>query len=155
MVVKKKKGIKKKKKVSSDEVERQLVFKEFGQEYAQVTKLLGSCRVTANCIDGVSRLCHIRGNMRKKVWIAVDDIVLVSLREYEDNKCDIIYKFNLKEIKKLKNLGEIPESLLTKEPGVAGVEDEENDVFEFGEESDNEEEKKNNTFDIVNDFETL
>ena len=48
---------------------RELVFKEDGQEYAQVVKMLGNGRLEANCFDGTSRLCHIRGKLRKKVTI--------------------------------------------------------------------------------------
>ena len=36
-------------------------------EYAQVTKMLGNGRLEAMCFDGVRRLCHIRGKLRKKV----------------------------------------------------------------------------------------
>lgn len=50
---------------------RELVFKEDGQEYAQVTKMLGNGRLEAMCFDGIKRLCHIRGKLRKKVWICL------------------------------------------------------------------------------------
>jgi translation initiation factor 1A len=43
------------------------VFREDGQEYAQVTKMLGNGRLEALCFDGEKRLAHIRGKMRKKV----------------------------------------------------------------------------------------
>ncbi|CAO3681003.1 unnamed protein product [Umbelopsis vinacea] len=56
---------------------RELVFKEEGQEYAQVTKMLGNGRLEAQCFDGTKRLAHIRGNMRKKVWINQGDIILL------------------------------------------------------------------------------
>ena len=36
-------------------------------EYAQVIKMLGNGRLEAYCFDGASRLCHIRGKLRKKV----------------------------------------------------------------------------------------
>jgi translation initiation factor 1A len=36
-------------------------------EYAQVIKMLGNGRLEAMCFDGVKRLCHIRGKLRKKV----------------------------------------------------------------------------------------
>lgn len=52
---------------------RELVFKEDGQEYAQVVKMLGNGRLEANCFDGVSRLCHIRGKLRKKVNSFIED----------------------------------------------------------------------------------
>jgi hypothetical protein len=45
---------------------RELVFKEDGQEYGQVNKMLGNGRLEAACFDGVNRLCHIRGKLRKK-----------------------------------------------------------------------------------------
>lgn len=37
---------------------------------AQVIRMLGNGRLEAQCIDGKKRLCHIRGKMRKKVWVA-------------------------------------------------------------------------------------
>jgi translation initiation factor 1A len=40
--------------------------------------MLGNGRLEAMCFDGVKRLCHIRGKLRKKVWINQSDIVLVS-----------------------------------------------------------------------------
>jgi hypothetical protein len=31
--------------------------------------MLGNGRLEAMCIDQTKRLCHIRGKMRKKVWV--------------------------------------------------------------------------------------
>jgi len=55
-------------KNESEDQKRELIFKEDGQEYAQVTKILGNGRVEAACFDGQTRLCHIRGKLRKKVF---------------------------------------------------------------------------------------
>lgn len=38
-------------------------------EYAQVTRMLGNGRIEAICFDGKTRLAHIRGKMRKRVWV--------------------------------------------------------------------------------------
>jgi len=54
-------------KNENDDDKRELVFREDGQEYAQVTKMLGNGRLEAQCFDGEKRLAHIRGKMRKKV----------------------------------------------------------------------------------------
>lgn len=89
---------------------RELVFKEDGQEYAQVIKMLGNGRVEAVCFDGTKRLCHIRGKLRKKVWINQGDIILVGLRDFQDGKADVIMKFFPEEARLLKSYGEIPES---------------------------------------------
>ena len=40
-------------------------------------KLLGYDRIVVRCQDGATRLCRIRGKMKRKVWIRINDIVLV------------------------------------------------------------------------------
>merc|ERR1711913_271755 len=77
------------------------------------------------CFDGVKRLCHIRGKLRKKVWINQSDIVLIGLRDYQDAKADVI----------LKSSGEFPESVKINETvqfGDEGIDDE----IEFGDDVD-------------------
>lgn len=55
-------------------------------EYAQVLRMLGNGRLEAMCIDGTKRLCHIRGKMRKKVWVnTVCDSTLSSYSERQSN----------------------------------------------------------------------
>lgn len=118
------------------------------QEYGQVTKLLGNCRLEVACFDGVNRLCHIRGSMRKKVWIKINDVVLVSLREFEQAKADIIYKFEIPEINYLKKENEIPDNIKLYED----VEETKDDGFDFVNESDEEDivqEKKEIDFDNI------
>jgi translation initiation factor 1A len=72
--------------------------------------MLGNGRLEAMCFDGTKRLCHIRGKLRKKVWINQGDIILVGLRDYQDAKADVILKYNPDEARNLKAYGEIPES---------------------------------------------
>merc|ERR1712080_526651 len=68
------------------------------------------------CFDGVKRLCHIRGKLRKKVWIAQSDIVLVGLRDYQDAKADVILKYSPDEARNLKSYGEFPNLLRLTRP---------------------------------------
>ena len=51
-------------KNENEETKRQLEFKEPGQEYSQVVRMLGNGRCECYCFDGVTRLGHIRGKMR-------------------------------------------------------------------------------------------
>ena len=44
--------------------------------------MLGNGRLECHCFDGVRRMCTIRGQMRRRVWINVDDVILLGLREY-------------------------------------------------------------------------
>ncbi|KAL5961492.1 Eukaryotic translation initiation factor 1A [Taenia solium] len=90
---------------------RALIYREEGQQYAKVERLLGNGRLEAYCFDGVKRLCHIRGKMRKKVWINSGDIILVSLRDYQDQKADVILKYLNDEARTLKSIGEIPDTV--------------------------------------------
>ncbi|KAH3758851.1 eukaryotic translation initiation factor 1A, Y-chromosomal [Pelomyxa schiedti] len=116
---------------------RELTFKEDGQEYAQVTRMLGNGRLEAACFDGSKRMCHIRGKLRKKVWVNQGDIVLLGLRDYQDGKADVILKYNSEEARMLKAFGELPENAKINETG--GVDEEgDNDELhvEFQEDPD-------------------
>jgi len=119
-----------------DDERRELIFKEDGQEYAQVLKMLGNGRLTALCFDGVERLCHIRGKMRKKVWVNVGDIVLLGLRDYQDHKADVILKYTADEARQLKQFGELPDTAKINDSSIGAEEEEEDIAFEFGEEED-------------------
>ena len=105
-------GNKRKKGKKPIQDSREFRFKEECEEYARIIKLLGDSRFQCVCSDGVDRVAHIRLKMWKKVWLKCGDIILVSLRDYEPEKCDIIDKFSEKEIAKLKKEGEIKETLL-------------------------------------------
>merc|ERR1712227_492243 len=118
---------------------RELVFREDGQEYAQVTKMLGNGRLEAMCFDGTQRLCHIRGKMRKKVWVGQSDIILVSLRDYQDAKADVILKYSSDEARNLKSYGEFPETVKINETVTFGEEGIDDDIeFDDVESSDEE-----------------
>ena len=89
-------------------------------EYAQVVKMLGNGRLEALCFDGEKRLAHIRGKLRKKVWINQGDIILLSLRDYQDEKGDVILKYNADEARSLKAYGELPETAKINETDTYG-----------------------------------
>ena len=105
-----------------------IIRRDESQEYGIVTKLLGDRRVTTECFDGKTRCCLIRGKMRKRVWIGVGDIVLVALRDFAENKGDIIHKYSKEHTKILEKEGEISNSTVVQFS--VGEEDVE-DVFDF------------------------
>jgi len=68
------------------------------------------------CNDNKVRLCHICGAMKKFSWLAVGDLVLVSLRDFEKKpeagskeyeKGDILAKYDQDHIGKLKKMPDI------------------------------------------------
>uniref|UniRef100_A0A8C2GIG7 Eukaryotic translation initiation factor 4C n=1 Tax=Cyprinus carpio TaxID=7962 RepID=A0A8C2GIG7_CYPCA len=99
-------------------------------KYAQVIKMLGNGRLEAMCFDGVKRLCHIRGKLRKKVWINTSDIVLIGLRDYQDTKADVILKYNADEARSLKAYGELPEHAKINETDTFGPGDDDEIQFD-------------------------
>ncbi|KAI8872342.1 nucleic acid-binding protein [Ramicandelaber brevisporus] len=107
-------------KADDNDNKRELVFKEDGQEYAQVLRMVGGGRLEAQCFDGTKRLAHIRGTMRKKVWIGTGDIILVSLRDFEEGKCDVILKYTADEAHNLKAYGELPDTARINETDTTG-----------------------------------
>ena len=111
-----KKGGKNYKKGKHDDPDPIMYERLPDQMYGRVIKLLGGCNALVYCNDNRERLCHIRGAMRKKVWIEVGDIVLISLRELDRTgntsidsiqRGDICAKYDTRVIYKLKEKDQI------------------------------------------------
>jgi len=118
-------------KNQNDDEKREIVLKTDGQEYAQVVRMLGNGRLEAHCFDGKNRLCHIRGKMRKKVWVNQGDIVLIGLRDFQDEKADVIMKYSSEEARRLKQQGALPDTAKINETGAIGdIEEDCTFVFE-------------------------
>jgi len=122
-------------KNENDNEKRELIFKEDGQEYAQVLKMLGNGRLEARAFDdaGTVRLATIRGKLRKKVWINTGDIILLSLRDFQDDKGDVILKYSAEEARNLKAYGELPEHAKINETDTFGDAGDGDIGFEFDE----------------------
>ena len=91
--------------------EKTLRLKEEGQEYAQITACLGNCRFTVMCFDGKERMATMCGGMKNRKFVNQNDIVLVSLRDWQDSKCDIIENYDENLTRKLKEKGLVPDSI--------------------------------------------
>jgi len=147
-------GNKRKKGKKQVQEDRELTYKGESEEYAQVIKILGDGRFECNCADGVKRVAHVRGKMRKRIWIANGDIILVSLRDFEPEKCDVVEKYKEKEVAKLKKAGKIPDSMVLPSSSEADEEKEEkNDYGDiiFEEQENDKGKKKDDDIDFGND----
>lgn len=98
--------------------------------------MLGNGRLEAMCFDGTKRLCHIRGKLRKKVWINQSDIILIGLRDYQDAKADVILRYSPDEARSLKAYGELPESAKINETNFDEEMEDDIDFAEMSEEED-------------------
>ena len=105
-----KKGGKKHKRGKKEGYEtKTLRLKEEGQEYAQIKACKGNCRFDVKCFDGKERMAILCGKMRKRVFVNAKDIVLVSIRDFQDDKCDIIDLYDDTHVQQLKNGNHIPD----------------------------------------------
>lgn len=93
--------------------EKKLIIKDSkeNQEYAKVLRVNGSGRYQISCFDGKERLGIIAGNIKRRVRLAINDVVLVSLWDFQDNKCSIIHKYERDEVMKLKKDNEFPDAI--------------------------------------------
>lgn len=64
--------------------------------YGMVTEMLGANRVLVRCYDGEERTCRIPGKMRKKVWIREDDLVIIEPWDWQDEKGDVVHRYENK-----------------------------------------------------------
>lgn len=66
-----------------------------------------------------------------QVWINTGDIILVGLRDYQDDKADVILKYSTDEARYLKDYGELPESCKINDTATFGPNDDDDDIH-FG-----------------------
>lgn len=75
-----------------------------------VEKLLGYDRLVVRCVDGHTRLCRIRGKMKRKVWIKEGDVVLVSPWDFQsETRGDVTWRYTHNQVDWLAKNGYIPQ----------------------------------------------
>lgn len=94
---------KKHKQFNSERSDNYIINSEC-EEYAYVKKLLGNCRLLVITSSGLDVIGVIRGSLRKfnkRVIIEAGDIVVVSTRDFQNSKVDIVHKYNAEQVKSL------------------------------------------------------
>ncbi len=95
-----------KKKVLSEGALSQMVLPSANDVLGIATKMLGYDRVMVKCQDGRERLCRIRGKMKRRVWIRVGDVVLVSPWDFEsDKRGDLFWRYTRAQAEDLRRRG--------------------------------------------------
>lgn len=77
------------------------------QEYAFVMSVYGDGRYELMCYDKVKRLGILRGKLKRTARIQKNEVVLVSLRDFQSNKCDIVAHYSEEDLDKLIRANEI------------------------------------------------
>ena len=122
-------GGKKAKKGKNDEERKFITISKEDQEcqrYAVVERALGNNRFELKFLNGETILGIKRKAIKRKQWINAGATVIVSLRDYQKDKCDIIHLYTDEESRKLRKRKIIVEEETSK--------DDEENPFEFEEE---------------------
>lgn len=104
---------KKHQKFNSVKIDNYIIDDEC-EEYAYVKKLLGNCRASLVTNSGNDTIGIIRGSMRKfnkRVLIEAGDIVVVSKRDFQDSKVDIVHKYNTDQVQQLVKDGKLSNTI--------------------------------------------
>lgn len=123
-----------------------------GQMIGRVLQMLGDRQARVYCNDNIERICKIRGKLRKKVWIATSDIVLISLRDFSsihqgedsdsdieaaapttssNSRGDILAKYDNDVYSKLKKIDGVNKKLFGTMDGSKPAQENEEDYFNF------------------------
>lgn len=70
---------------------------------------LGAARMMVKCLDGKSRNCRVPGRLKRKLWLREGDVVLVEPWEFDNDKGDVLFKYNPAAVEWLKRKGFLKE----------------------------------------------
>lgn len=73
--------------------------------FANADLMLGANHIRVRCFDGVTRIGRIKGKIKKRVWIREGDVLIVIPWSFQDEECDIIYRYTGPQVEWLKKNG--------------------------------------------------
>ena len=108
MAFRRKKPKRKKKGAAEGEIVRvRLPREDEGEMFGVVQQLHGSNQIKIMCQDGQERMCRIPGKMRKRVWMRLNDVVIVKLWDFQPIKADVVWRFLGNQVEWLKRNGKL------------------------------------------------
>jgi translation initiation factor 1A len=88
----------KRKVYSERDISETLVMPSEGQLFGKVKGLLGSNWAVVTCSDGKVRQCRLRGKLRRKIWIKLNDIVLVEPWSFQPDRGEILHRYTIGQV---------------------------------------------------------
>jgi translation initiation factor 1A len=79
--------------------------------FAIADTLMGASRIKVVCADGKSRMGRIPGKLRKRMWMRPGDLLIVKAWDFQDDKCDILFRYTRTQAIHLSKRKIIPESI--------------------------------------------
>jgi len=74
-----------------------------------VEQRYGGGKMQVRCLDGKSRNCRIPGRLKRRLWIREGDIVIIEPWEFDENKGDVLFKYNPSAVDWLRKKGYLKE----------------------------------------------
>ena len=91
------------KKIKSEDILGKMVLPAGNDVLGIAMKMLGNDRLLVKSQDGHERLCRIRGKIKRRVWIRVGDVVLISPWDFQpDTRGDILWRYKRNQVEWLR-----------------------------------------------------
>lgn len=82
------------------------------EQFAVVMEMSGGSRLTAMCEDGNTRMVRIGGKFKKRMWVRMNDLILIKPWPVQgDKKADLVYRYLPTERKWIINRDILPKEL--------------------------------------------
>ena len=79
--------------------------------FAIAEQLLGGSRIRVICQDGKGRMARIPGKLKRRMWIREGDLLIVRPWDFQDDKCDVLFRYMKTQSQYMSRRGLIPENL--------------------------------------------
>ncbi len=74
-----------------------------------IEQRVGASRMLVRCLDGKTRNCRVPGRLRRRLWLREGNVVLVEPWEFDDEKGNVVFKYNPTAVSWLKRKGYLDE----------------------------------------------
>jgi translation initiation factor 1A len=79
--------------------------KRNNEMFARADLMLGANHIRVRCFDGVTRMGRIKGKIKKRAWIREGDLLIIIPWDFQDEKCDIHFRYKGPQVDWLKKNG--------------------------------------------------
>ena len=69
-----------------------------------ISQRCGGNRMIVSCMDGKNRNCRVPGRKRRGLWLREGDVIIIEPWEFDDDKGDVLFKYNPNQVIKLKQM---------------------------------------------------
>ena len=82
-----------------------------GEMFGIADQLLGASKIRGMCEDGTSRVGRIPGKIKKRMWIREGDLLIISIWDFQPDKCDVRFGYTKRTEVNLSKRGKVPKNL--------------------------------------------